>query len=204
MSAATEKRKSLAEIARGETPKPAKLAHVVIRTSNVVKLRDWYVNLLGAQVTYGNDMVCFMTYDDEHHRIGIVQVPGMAEPPPGAPLPGLEHISFTYASLGELLATFQRLKRQGIEPFWPINHGPTISLYYRDPDGNKVELQVDVFRTTQEVNAFLDQYYPENFMGIIFDPEEMIRKYESGVPLEELYRRPKLPSGMTPWDMFRP
>ena len=24
---------------------------------------------------------------------------------------------------------------------------PTISMYYRDPDGNKVEMQVDVFET---------------------------------------------------------
>ena len=33
-------------------------------------------------------------------------------------------------------------------------------------------------------------------MGIIFDPEEMIRKYEAGVPFEELVKRPKLPEGM--------
>jgi hypothetical protein len=77
-------------------------------------------------------------------------------------------------------------------------------MYYRDPDGNKVELQVDVFQTSSEVNAFLEREYPENFMGIIFDPEEMIRRYESGVAIEELYRRPKLPPGMTPWDMHRP
>ena len=104
----------------------------------------------------------------------------------------------------ELLATYRRLKPSGIEPFWTINHGPTISMYYRDPDANKVELQVDVFATIEAVNAFLDRYYPENFMGIVFDPEQMIRDYERGVPLEDLYRRPALPPGMTPWDMHRP
>jgi hypothetical protein len=145
-----------------------------------------------------------MTYDEEHHRVGIVQLPGMSSEPASAAHPGLEHVSFTYADLGKLLATYRRLKTLGIEPFWTINHGPTLSMYYRDPDGNKVELQVDAFRTAAEVNRFLETEYPENFMGIIFDPEEMIRKYEAGVPIDELYRRPKLAPGQTPWSMHRP
>ena len=65
-------------------------------------------------------------------------------------------------------------------------------------------MQVDIFATIEATNQFLDRYYPENFMGIIFDPEQMIRDYERGMPLEDLYRRPPLPEGMTPWDMHRP
>jgi len=165
------------------------------------RLRDWYLHVLHGHVSYQNDQVSFLTYDDEHHRVGIVQIPGVATIDGlGA---GLEHLSFTYRDLGALLATYQRLKSSHIEPFWSINHGPTISMYYRDPDANKVELQVDVFRTIEETNAFLDRYYPENFMGIIFDPEQMIRDYERGMPLEDLYRRPPLPPGKTPWDMHR-
>lgn len=197
-------RRSVSDIMQSGAPSPAKLSHIVVRTANLAKLKDWYLTLLGAHVSYENEMVCFMTYDDEHHRVGIVQLPGISSDAPAAPPPGLEHVSFTYSDLGQLLATYRRLKKLGIEPFWTINHGPTISMYYRDPDGNKVELQVDVFDTAEGVNDFLARYYPENFMGIIFDPEEMIRKYEAGVPIEELYRRPKLPEGMTPWDMHRP
>ena len=166
------------------------------------RLRDWYLTVLQARIAYQNEQVSFMTYDDEHHRVGIVQLPGLE--PATTPSPGLEHSSFTYADLGQLLATYRRLKAAGIVPFWTINHGPTISMYYRDPDHNKVELQVDVFATPAQTNEFLEQYYPENFMGIIFDPEEMIAKFEAGVPIAELYKRPKLPPGMTPWDMHRP
>jgi len=194
--------RSLETIAARGPIVPAKFGHIVLRTGDMPRLRDWYLNLLQARIAYQNDQVAFMTYDDEHHRVGIVQLPGLA--PAAAPTAGLEHSSFTYRGLGELLATYRRLKRSGVEPFWTINHGPTISMYYRDPDGNKVELQVDVFETAGETNAFLDKYYPENFMGIIFDPEEMIRKFEAGAPIQELYERPKLPPGMTPWDMHRP
>jgi len=196
-------RRTLADIqARGEI-KPAKLSHLVIRTSDMARLRSWYLTVLSAQVSYENELVCFATYDDEHHRIGIVQLPQSAAGAAGPAACGLEHVSFAYPDLGTLLANYQRLKALGIVPFWTINHGPTISMYYRDPDGNKVELQVDVFATADAVNAYLARYYPENFMGIIFDPEELIRRYEAGESLEDLYRRPALPPGMTPWDMHR-
>jgi catechol-2,3-dioxygenase len=197
-------RRSLSDITNKGPVSPAKLSHIVVRTGNVARLKKWYLTLLSARVSFENESLCFMTYDEEHHRLGIVQLPGVSNEAAPASTPGLEHVSFTYSDLGQLLANYRRLRQQGIEPFWTINHGPTISMYYRDPDGNKVELQVDVFQTSSEVNAFLEREYPENFMGIIFDPEEMIRRYESGVAIEELYRRPKLPPGMTPWDMHRP
>jgi len=117
----------------------------------------------------------------------------------------MEHLSFTYASLGDLLATYRRLAQHDIRPYWPINHGPTISLYYKDPDGNRLELQYDVFERNQDLDAFFASgAYVENFMGIIFDPEQMIARFEAGEPLAEITARPKLPEGKTPWDMHIP
>ena len=37
----------------------------------------------------------------------------------------------------------EALEEVGIQPHVPVQHGPTTSLYYRDPDGNMVELQID-------------------------------------------------------------
>jgi catechol 2,3-dioxygenase-like lactoylglutathione lyase family enzyme len=182
---------------------PAKLAHVVIRTSRFDESRRWYSTVLAAAPAYENEQLCFMTYDDEHHRVGIINMPQLGEISPA--LNGVEHFAFTFDGFGELLATYRRLRREGIEPFWTINHGPTISFYYRDPDGNKIELQYDVLRTPAEVNAFFDSgAYEENFMGIIVDADRLAQGYEDGVPLEQLVARPPLPPGMTPWDMHRP
>lgn len=183
--------------------KPRKLAHFVLRTPKFEETRQWYLNVLDAEVAYENEMVCFLCYDDEHHRVGIVKVPD-ATPLDGKGA-GLDHVSFTFEELGELLSTYRRLKAIGIEPFWPIIHGPTISLYYRDPIGVKVELQYDVLRTPAEVNAFFAAgNYIENFMGIIFDPEEMSQRFEAGEAMETLTARPRLPDGLGPWDMHRP
>ena len=185
-----------------EAVKPEKLAHVVIRTARFAESCAWWAKVLDAKPSYENAQLNFMTYDEEHHRIGIISRPDMAEQ--DFTKAGVEHIAFTYGELGALLATYQRLKRDEIEPFWCINHGPTISLYYRDPDGTKVELQYDVFPTHEGVQNFFDSgAYEENFMGIIFDPETMIADFEAGTPLEQLVERSPLPAGMSPWEMLR-
>jgi catechol 2,3-dioxygenase-like lactoylglutathione lyase family enzyme len=193
--------RNLSDILAAKSLMPAKLSHVVLRTAKLTQMRQWYLTTLNGHVQYENPNVCFLTYDEEHHRIGIVQIPGVTDETCTGP--GLEHISFAYRHLGELLANYQRLKVVGVEPYWTVNHGPTISMYYRDPDGNRVELQYDVFSTAEGANRFIHENYAENFMGILFEPEDMIQKYEAGVSIDEIVNRPKLPHGKTPWDMHR-
>ena len=183
-------------------PIPAKLAHVVLRTPRFQEMKQFYSTLLGAAPAYENDQICFMTYDEEHHRIGLINWPHLKDIEKERA--GMEHVAFTYADLPSLLAAYSWNKKAGIVPFWTINHGPTISMYYRDPDGNKVELQHDVFPDPEGVNAFFESgAYDENWMGIVFDPEQMIADYEAGVSIEKLTERPKLPEGLGPWDMIR-
>ncbi len=183
--------------------RPHKLAHIVLRTARYAETCAWYRTVLNAEVAFENEFVCFLRYDEEHHRIGIINAAGAAALAKESA--GVEHFAFTFDELSELLATYLRLKSAGIVPFWTIIHGPTVSMYFRDPDGVKVELQYDVFRTTAEVDAFFAAgNYVENFMGIIFDPDEMVRRYEAGEPLSSLTKRPPLPPGAGPWDMHRP
>ncbi|MGI9258525.1 MAG: VOC family protein [Gammaproteobacteria bacterium] len=184
---------------------PSKIGHFVVNSTpeNYEKMVSWYETVLESEVSYANDFVAFLAYDDEHHRIGIAAVPDLGPQPEN--VVGLNHIAFGYENLDQLIATFKRLRNQGIETYWPINHGPTISFYYKDPDGNRVELFVDVFQTDEQIEEyFTGGAFQENFMGIIFDPDKLIRDFEAGVPFEELTKRPKLPEGMTGWDMFRP
>jgi len=182
--------------------KPNKLAHVVRRTSRFEELVRWYCTVLGAEVVHSDGMLAFLTYDDEHHRIAIAGIPDLPEQPGMAA--GTDHIAFTYADLGDLLHTFRRLKALGIEPYWCINHGPTTSLYYKDPDGSKVELQVDNLPTVDAIDTWMRSGdFAANPIGVVFDPEELVAGYEAGEPLEKLTARPPLPAGATPFDMLR-
>ena len=179
---------------------PTKFAHVVLKTANYDAMIDWYATVLSARVAFRNDFIAFLTYDDEHHRVAVIKTPeGPAADPAAA---GVHHIAYTYADLGELLSTYRRLKASGIEPARCINHGPTTSMYYRDPDGLRVELQIDNFATMEEACAyFTGPDFAENPIGVIFDPEQLIRDYEAGLPFDDLVRRPPLPEGKTPLDM---
>jgi len=179
---------------------PQKFAHVVLKTANFDDVIAWYATVLQARVAFRNDFIAFLTYDDEHHRVAVINNPGSPAPDPAAA--GVHHIAYTNAELGELLSTYRRLKAAGIEPARCINHGPTISMYYRDPDGLRVELQIDVFATMAEAHAyFTGPDFADNPIGVIFDPEDLIRDYEAGRAFDDLVRRPPLPPGKTPLDM---
>jgi len=179
---------------------PQKFAHMVLKTANFDAVIAWYATVLQARVAFRNDFIAFLTYDDEHHRVAVINNPGSPAPDPAAA--GVHHIAYTYAGLGELLSTYRRLKAAGIEPAQCINHGPTISMYYRDPDGLRVELQIDVFATMDEAHAYLTgPDFAANPIGVIFDPEQLMRSYAAGRAVDDRGRRPRLPPGKTPMDM---
>src|SRR5262245_25963052 len=69
---------------------PRQLAHVVRRTSRFEAMLDWYQTVLGAQVVHGDAMLAFLTYDEEHHRIAIANIPELAEQPAFAA--GTDHV----------------------------------------------------------------------------------------------------------------
>ena len=166
---------------------PSKFSHFVLKTSEFSEMVRWYLTVLSAKVVQANERLCFMTYDQEHHRVAIVNVPDLAKR--DASICGVDHVSYTYSTLAELLATYRRLRAEGIVPRWSINHGVTTSLYYEDPDGNRVELQFENFPTDEKLNAyFQSDEFARNTLGDEFDPEEMIRLYEAGAPIEELTR----------------
>jgi len=168
---------------------PMKLAHVVLRTrSNLKAMRDWYALVLnGRTVGAGGDRVVAFTYDDEHHRVAIVQDPSLAERPSRSV--GLDHVAFTYASLDDLLATYERLKQAGVTPFCPVRHNVTTSLYYLDPDNNRVELQVDNFTDMDAANEEVIKVSGINPVGVEFDPDDYLARRRAGESMESLLRR---------------
>lgn len=194
-------REATLDRARGRVA-PCKLAHVVRRTSRFPEMVRWYETVFAAHPVYSDDTIAFLTYDDEHHRFAIAHIPGLPDRPEFAA--GTDHVAFTHASLGDLLYTYARLRHEGIEPYWCINHGMTTSMYYRDPDGNRIEFQADNFQTVEEGNAWIRSGdFAANPIGVVFDPEDLLARFRGGEPLASLARRPPLPEGKTPFDMLR-
>lgn len=167
---------------------PSLFAHFVLRTANREPLKQWYMTVLNARLIFENEYIAFITYDDEHHRVAFVQIPNLKKAPDDSW--GLAHVAYTFADLGQLLSTYRRLKAEGIVPVRTINHGPTVSMYYKDPDGNQVELQVDAFDKATAAAYLLTEPFAKNPIGVLFDPDRMVADYEAGVPEAELLRQP--------------
>ncbi|KAH6955739.1 Glyoxalase/Bleomycin resistance protein/Dihydroxybiphenyl dioxygenase [Ilyonectria sp. MPI-CAGE-AT-0026] len=175
---------------------PKKLAHVVLRTNKLQEMVEFYKTFLGAQAIYENNMLCFMTYDEEHHRLAILEVPETQNKIPTSC--GLEHIAFSFDTLSELLQAYRQRRDCGIKPVWPVNHGPTTSIYYRDPDGNMIETQVDNFDTPDDATDFMrSKFFSENPIGTDFDPEDYITRLKNGATEAELKVRVEIgPRGL--------
>lgn len=167
---------------------PSMFAHVVLRTGSLPKMVDFYTTFLGGRVTHGNDFVSFITYDSEHHRIAILGIPSTGPKQPHSA--GLEHIAYSFPTLSSLLLAYRQRKARGISPVWCVNHGPTMSIYYRDPDDNMIETQVDNFETVEEANAFMESpEFAENPIGTDFDPDELIERIRAGGEDEEALKK---------------
>ena len=168
---------------------PSRLAHIVFRTAQMTTMINWYKEVLGAHVVFENPKIAFLTYDGEHHRIAFIAGNSFL-PAKHAPQVGFYHSAFAYDRLMDLLDTGDRLARIGIEPWRKINHGPTISFYYSDPDGNDVELQVDRFPNPDDATAFMmSDIFRDNPIGIDIDPAVLRSQLNAGIPLADIMRR---------------
>jgi catechol 2,3-dioxygenase-like lactoylglutathione lyase family enzyme len=176
---------------------PRKLAHVVFRTSRYRDVIAWYKTVLNATVAFSNDVLTFLSYDDEHHRVAVINMPNLDARSTTAA--GLHHVAFTFATLADLMATYVRLRDLNILPVFVINHGPTTSLYYEDPDNNNIELQIDNYDSIEEATAFFySAAFAENPVGVEFDPEDLLARLKAGEPEAELKRRPNVgPKGLS-------
>jgi catechol 2,3-dioxygenase-like lactoylglutathione lyase family enzyme len=173
--------------------KPVKFAHVVYMTRRFDEMIAWYRDVFEAEVVYENPALAFLTYDDEHHRFAFANMdvlnPGDGSPDDRGKI-GVNHVAYTYASAGDLLDTYRRLKKDGILPYWPVHHGTTMSLYYADPDGNRMEFQVDCGTVAEATALMRTPEFAANPVGVMYDPEVLLARFEAGASEADLIARP--------------
>jgi catechol-2,3-dioxygenase len=163
---------------------PIKFAHLVLKTRQFPEMVSWWKDFLQAEARYENEFIAFLSYDDEHHRLAIVHLPHLQDAPRDTV--GVEHFAFTYATLDDLFDQYERMKVKGVTPYWTINHGMNFSAYFRDPDGNQVEAQIDAM-TMDEAEAFMaGPMFAENPIGINVDFEALIARRRAGESVESI------------------
>ena len=90
----------------------------------------------------------------------------------------LQHVAFACNTLDDLLGTYVRLKRLGVAPVWAADHGVSISIYYLDPDYNRVELTANNY--SDEWTATEHMKVSSGFAAAPFDPDKMVAARKAG------------------------
>lgn len=120
------------------------LGHVVLYVSDLARSADFYRDTLGFREIARRHGMALFSGGRTHHELLLIEV-GREPDPRQAPKPGLYHIGFkigdTDEELREALAT---LEAKGVPLVGMADHAVTHSLYILDPDGNELELYVDV------------------------------------------------------------
>jgi catechol 2,3-dioxygenase len=124
------------------TPFPnIRLSHFELYVADVAIMENFYTQHLGFVVTdrgEGNNAMVFLSRNpEEHHQ--LVLNPGQLSQPIESPV---DHISFRVDSISDLRVFHKSLHSSSAE-LQPVSHGTTWSIYFRDPEGNRIELFSD-------------------------------------------------------------
>lgn len=113
-----------------------------IYVADLARMEDFYTRVLGFAVTdrgeLGDLTIVFLSLDPrEHHQ--IILATGRKE---GGFNP-INQVSFRLAELAGLKSMARRLQDEGAKDISPISHGNALSVYFRDPEGNRLEIFID-------------------------------------------------------------
>ncbi|MGK5078781.1 VOC family protein [Janthinobacterium sp. HLX7-2] len=122
-------------------------SHVGIFVNDLEVMASFYSDVLDFTITdrghlqgpHGPIDLVFTSRDpDVHHQIVLV-----SGRPEEIDFNVVNQISLTADSIETLQAFYQRLQTAGVTELTPVTHGNALSVYFRDPEGNRIELYID-------------------------------------------------------------
>ncbi len=128
------------------------LGHIVLYVSDLERSRKFYGSVLGwpevgAMGRPGGQRMVASAFSSPrtHHELLLIEVGGGAQPIPAGRRLGLYHFGLKIGTTDdELRAARADLTEAGVTIVGTADHGVTHSLYILDPDGNEIELYIDV------------------------------------------------------------
>src|SRR5262245_21264430 len=116
-------------------------------------MEDFYTRVLGLLVSDrgalpgGTELVFLSRDPDEHQQLVLA-----AGRPAGLEGSVVNQMSFKLPTLVDLKTMYARAREEGIKQFRIVTHGNAWSIYFADPEGNRIELFVDTpWHTPQPV-----------------------------------------------------
>jgi len=122
------------------------LGHLVLYVRDLERSRRFYATTLGWKevASYGSTLAAFSS-GRTHHELLLIQVDPDATPIPSEPRLGLYHFGLKVGDTDDQLRqAIAELRTAGVPIVGMSDHGVTHSVYIKDPDGNEIELYIDV------------------------------------------------------------
>lgn len=122
-------------------------SHVGIYVTDPARMEDFYTRFLGFAVTdrgpldtpAGQVSLVFLSRDPrEHHQVVLA-----SGRPAQIPFNVINQLSFRVEGFAGLRELYRRLQQEPVTEIRPVSHGNALSVYFRDPEGNRIELFVD-------------------------------------------------------------
>jgi catechol-2,3-dioxygenase len=122
------------------------LGHIVLYVRDIERSRQFYRDVLGwAEITTSRHPVAAFSSGRTHHELLLIPVGESATPIPSGRRVGMYHFGLKVGTTDdELRAARDRILEAGTPLVGASDHGVTHSLYIEDPDGNEIELYIDV------------------------------------------------------------
>lgn len=157
-------------------------AHFGIFAYDIERMVDFYVSVFRLTITdegigknFGNRLVFMSATPDQHHQFVISA--GRSQQ---SPVSTVMQLSFLVPDLAELRLNRDMALAKGATELRPMNHGNAWSLYYFDPEGNRVEVYLDTpYYVAQPYGEPLDldkseeQLLSETYQMVKDDPTYM-------------------------------
>lgn len=122
------------------------LGHIVLYVRDLERSRAFYGDVLGWReiARMGGQGVVFSS-GRTHHELLLLEVGPEATPIPRGRRVGMYHFGLKVGETDdELRAALKELLDAGVTVVGTADHGVTHSLYIEDPDGNEIEIYIDV------------------------------------------------------------
>ncbi len=128
-------------------PPGLSFSHLGLCARNLPLMEEFYVNVLGFFVTdrgyldtpRGPVDLIFLSRDpDEHHQIVLA-----SGRPEKLDFNTINQISLRADSLATLQGFHRTMMARGTPNLYAVTHGNALSIYFPDPEGNRLELFID-------------------------------------------------------------
>jgi catechol 2,3-dioxygenase-like lactoylglutathione lyase family enzyme len=142
------------------------VSHFEIRAHDQAVMEKFYTEVLGFIVSdrgrltagpaAGRELIFLSHSPDEHHQ--IVLIPSDVTDQGG----GIGHVAFRVDDLAEVREVYEKVRKLPFAKPEPVSHANTWSVYFRDPENNRIEIFTQTpWHATQPCRFDVDYDQPD-------------------------------------------